>query len=95
MARGPSYRGRRKPLPSNRKVDHLRVVPDRFRREDRHVGLEPQTVRVRPAIQLHHDCKTALVDDRVGDICPRCQWLSGMDTPDTRYLEFWAMEGGH
>lgn len=88
MAKGHSYGPRRTPLPGIRKGSHLRVVPDRFRREDERAAIdEPATVHVMGA--LHPPCVSAVEEDTPELACGRCALQMGLDTANGRYAEFW------
>lgn len=86
MPRGPSYHGRRTPLPGVQRGSHLKVAPDRFHREDRHVGLE-HTVKVHPhPSTLHEECLRMNIDGFHEWVCPKCAWLLELDTERARYF---------
>lgn len=84
--RTPWHGARRTPLPGVEKGSHLRVVPDSYRREDRHVGLE-DAVRRHPSTGLHAECIRNYYDDQHGFVCGPCAWTLGLDTDAARYVD--------
>jgi hypothetical protein len=89
MGRGPSRFGRTTPLPRTGRRSHLRVTPQWARDENQRAGLDEIKVRVTPAI--HPSCKASLAD--LGYGCARCEWLTGEDTDQSRWFDFWVDKG--
>lgn len=92
MARGPSYHGRRTPLPRERKRARLHVTPMWALREDQRAAVE-SVLTLKPV--LHPACRSAISDDKPRSACVRCRFYDGIEDDETAYYEFWAMEGGY
>lgn len=92
MSRGPSYHGRRTPLPNEQRRRGPRTTPQWALREDQRAAVE-SVITLKPV--LHPACRTAISNDEPRSACVRCRFYDGIEDDETAYFEFWQTEGGH